>query len=57
MYLGGKNAKPLPPPDSDDAGSSIARKELDGIKDSLIDEPVASLRKLARTVDQARAGE
>jgi len=53
---GGKNVKPLPPPDPDDEGKTKARKELDGIKESLIGtQPVGSLVKIAKTVDQAKA--
>ena len=53
---GGKNVKPLPPPDPEDEGKSKARKELDGIKESLEDtQPVGSLVKIAKTVDQAKA--
>ena len=53
---GGKNVKPLPPPDPEDEGKSKARLELDGIKESLVDtQPVGSLVKIARTVDQAKA--
>lgn len=53
---GGKNVKPLPPPDPEDEGRSASRKELDGIKDSLAEsQPVGSLVQLARTVDQAKA--
>ncbi|KAL8858002.1 MAG: hypothetical protein Q9178_005463 [Gyalolechia marmorata] len=53
---GGKNVKPLPPPDPDDQGKSKARKELDGIKEGLVDsQPVGSLIQLAKTVDQATA--
>ncbi|CAO1598239.1 N-acetyltransferase 10 [Xanthoria calcicola] len=53
---GGKNVKPLPPPDPDDEGKSKARKELDGIKEGLIgSQPVGSLIQLAKTVDQATA--
>ncbi|KAI4252075.1 MAG: hypothetical protein L6R42_008121 [Xanthoria sp. 1 TBL-2021] len=53
---GGKNVKPLPPPDPDDEGKSKARKELDGIKEGLVDsQPVGSLIQLAKTVDQATA--
>ena len=53
---GGKNLKPLPPPDPDSEGKSLARKELDGIKESLVDtQPVGSLITLAKTVDQAKA--
>ena len=53
---GGKNVKPLPPPDPEDEGTSKTKKELDGIKASLIDsQPVGSLVTLAKTVDQAKA--
>ena len=53
---GGKNVKPLPPPDPDDEGKTVARKELEGIKDGLVDsQPVGSLVQLAKTVDQAKA--
>ncbi|KAI4171414.1 MAG: hypothetical protein LQ343_004270 [Gyalolechia ehrenbergii] len=53
---GGKNVKPLPPPDPDEGGRTEARKELDGIKESLVDsQPVGSLAQLAKTVDQAKA--
>ncbi|KAL8998210.1 MAG: hypothetical protein Q9169_002695 [Polycauliona sp. 2 TL-2023] len=53
---GGKNVKPLPPPDPDDEGRSKAKKELDGIKEGLVDsQPVGSLIQLAKTVDQATA--
>ncbi|KAL8932428.1 MAG: hypothetical protein Q9211_006319 [Gyalolechia sp. 1 TL-2023] len=53
---GGKNVKPLPPPAPDDGGKTEARKELDGIKESLIDsQPVGALIQLAKTVDQAKA--
>ncbi|KAL8741728.1 MAG: hypothetical protein Q9184_008350, partial [Pyrenodesmia sp. 2 TL-2023] len=53
---GGKNVKPLPPPDPDDEGKTHAKKELDGIKESLADsQPVGSLVQLAKTVDQAKA--
>lgn len=53
---GGKNVKPLPPPDPDEDGKSKAKKELDGIKESLSDsQPVGSLVQLAKTVDQAKA--
>ncbi len=53
---GGKNVKPLPPPDTEDEGKTKARKELDGIKESLVDtQPVGSLVQIARTVDQAKA--
>ena len=53
---GGKNVKPLPPPDPEGEGNTKARKELDGIKESLVDtQPVGSLVKVAKTVDQAKA--
>lgn len=53
---GGKNVTPLPPPDPEEEGKSKSRKELDGIKESLADsQPVGSLIKLAKTVDQAKA--
>jgi N-acetyltransferase 10 len=53
---GGKNIKPLPPPDPDEEAKSESRKELDSIKESLSDsQPVGSLITLARTVDQAKA--
>lgn len=53
---GGKNVKPLPPPDPDSEGKSESRKELDKIKLSLVDtQPVGSLVQLAKTVDQAKA--
>ncbi|CAF9913463.1 MAG: killer toxin resistant protein [Alectoria fallacina] len=52
----GKNVKPLPPPDLEDEGDTKARRELDGIKESLVDtQPVGSLIKIAKTVDQAKA--
>ncbi|KAI4271439.1 MAG: hypothetical protein L6R35_006533, partial [Caloplaca aegaea] len=53
---GGKFVTPLPPPDPDDEGKTGARKELDGLKESLVDsQPVGSLVQLAKTVDQAKA--
>ena len=53
---GGKNVKPLPPPDPEVEGKTKARIELDGIKESLVDtQPVGSLVKIAKTVDQAKA--
>ena len=53
---GGKNVKPLPPPEPEDEGKTKARKELDSIKESLVDtQPVGSLVQIARTVDQAKA--
>lgn len=53
---GGKNVKPLPPPDPEDKGKTKARRELDDIKESLEDtQPVGSLVKIAKTADQAKA--
>lgn len=53
---GGKNVKPLPPPDPTEEGKSASQKELQEIKDSLTDsQPVGSLITLAKTVDQAKA--
>ena len=53
---GGKNVKPLPPPDPEEEGKTKARIELDGIKESLVDtQPIGSLVKIAKTVDQAKA--
>jgi len=53
---GGKNVKPLPPADPEAEGKTPARKELEGIKESLADsQPVGSLIPLAKTVDQAKA--
>jgi len=53
---GGKNVKPLPPPDPEDEGKTKARKELDSIKENLVDsQPVGSLIQIAKTVDQAKA--
>ncbi|KAL8686516.1 MAG: hypothetical protein Q9218_007048 [Villophora microphyllina] len=53
---GGKNVKPLPPPDPDAGGKTEARKELKGIKERLADsQPVGSLVQLAKTADQAKA--
>ncbi|KAJ5807834.1 RNA cytidine acetyltransferase [Penicillium riverlandense] len=53
---GGKNVKPLPPPESIDATKSGSQKELEEIKESLADsQPVGPLVNLARTVDQAKA--
>ncbi|KAH1644560.1 killer toxin resistant protein [Aspergillus fumigatus] len=52
---GGKNVKPLPPPETLDDNTGT-KKELKEIKDSLADtQPVGSLVSLARTVDQAKA--
>lgn len=53
---GGKYVKPLPPPDLEAEGKSESRKELDKMKESLIDsQPVGSLIQIAKTVDQAKA--
>ncbi|KAI4128826.1 MAG: hypothetical protein LQ338_002526 [Usnochroma carphineum] len=53
---GGKNVKLLPPPELEDEGKTKARKELDGIKESLADsQPVGALIQVAKTVDQAKA--
>ncbi|PLB41426.1 ribosome biosynthesis protein KRE33 [Aspergillus candidus] len=53
---GGKNVKPLPPPESVDTTSTPAQKELKTIKESLAEtQPIGSLVNLARTVDQAKA--
>ena len=53
---GGKNVKPLPPPNPDDEDANPSKKELKDIKDSLGDtQPVGSLIPLAKTVDQAKA--
>lgn len=52
---GGKNVKPLSPPEDDEPLSS-ATKELQKIKESLVDtQPIGSLVQLARTVDQAKS--
>lgn len=53
---GGKNVKALPPPDPSEEGNTSSKKELQEIKDSLVDSPpVGSLIPLAKTVDQAKA--
>lgn len=53
---GGKNVKPLPPPESTDESSSGPKKELKEIKESLAEtQPVGPLVSLARTTDQAKA--
>ena len=53
---GGKNVKPLPPPDLEEEGMTKERKELLEIKESLVDtKPVGSLVQVAKTVDQAKA--
>ena len=53
---GGKSVKPLPPPNSEEEFKTEARKELEGIKESLADSPpVGALVQIAKTVDQAKA--
>ncbi|KAJ5086081.1 RNA cytidine acetyltransferase [Penicillium argentinense] len=53
---GGKNVKPLPPPESTDESKSGTKKELKEIKESLAEtQPVGPLVNLARTTDQAKA--
>ena len=53
---GGKNVKPLPPPDSEQETKTDAHKELESIKESLSDSPpVGPLVQIAKTVDQAKA--
>lgn len=53
---GGKNVKPLPPPESTDDTTSGTKKELKEIKQSLEDsQPVGPLVNLTRTTDQAKA--
>ena len=53
---GGKAVQPLPPPDPSSEGKTAARRELDGIKEGLVDsQPVGSLVRVAKTVDQAQA--
>ncbi len=54
---GGKNVKPLPPPDPDsDHLKSPEQKELEGTKETLRETaPVGPLVQLARTLDQAKA--
>ena len=53
---GGKNVKPLPPPEDAGDNSKGTKKELEKIKDDLAEsQPVGSLVNLARTVDQAKA--
>lgn len=52
---GGKEVKPLPPPDVDQP-KTASQQELDDMKESLQDtQPVGSLVNLAKTVDQAKA--
>ena len=53
---GGKNVQALPPPDPEEAGKTPQGKELESIKEGLVDtQPVGSLVSLAKTVDQAKA--
>ena len=53
---GGKNVKPLPPPNSEQEKKTEARKELESIKESLSgSSPVGPLVQISKTVDQARA--
>ena len=53
---GGKNIKPLPPPDPEEEANPSEKKELEEIKTSLENtQPLGSLVKLAKTVDQANA--
>ena len=53
---GGKNVKPLPPPDSETEIKSEAEKELAAIKeDKAQAQPVGSLIRVAKTVDQAKS--
>jgi N-acetyltransferase 10 len=53
---GGKDVKPLPPPESTDDSKSGTKKELKEIKESLAEaQPIGPLVNLARTVDQAKA--
>ncbi|KAM3546659.1 hypothetical protein ARSEF1564_000492 [Beauveria bassiana] len=52
---GGKDVKALPPPERDE-NTTPAQRELATIKEDMQDrQPVGSLVKLARTVDQAKA--
>ncbi|KAL9043898.1 MAG: hypothetical protein Q9214_002930, partial [Letrouitia sp. 1 TL-2023] len=53
---GGKNVKPLPPPNTEDEGKTKTQEELQGIKDGLVDSPpLGPLVQLARTAEQAKA--
>ncbi|KAI9802178.1 MAG: killer toxin resistant protein [Sarcosagium campestre] len=53
---GGKNVTPLAPPNPDDEEQSDSSKELEKIKKEKEEsQPVGSLVKLARTLDQAKA--
>ncbi|KAJ5893311.1 RNA cytidine acetyltransferase [Penicillium taxi] len=53
---GGKNVKPLPPPETADDSNIGTKKELKEIKDNLADtQPIGPLVSLAKTVDQAKA--
>ena len=53
---GGKNVKPLPPPDSEHETISEADKQLAVIKEDNAEiQPVGSLIRVAKTVDQAKS--
>lgn len=53
---GGKDVKPLPPVDPTEESNSTTKNELKSIKEKLEDtQPVGSMIKLAKTVDQAKA--
>ena len=53
---GGKNVKPLPPPETEQDSAPTASVELKEIKESLMETPpVGQLIQIARTVDQAKA--
>ncbi|KAI5300798.1 killer toxin resistant protein, partial [Ascosphaera atra] len=53
---GGKNVKPLPPPEGSEEDRSPNKKELKQLKETLADTPpVGPLIQLSRTVDQAKA--
>lgn len=53
---GGKDVKPLPPPEEGDGAAPREKAELKAIKEKLADTPpVGQLVQLARTVDQAKA--
>lgn len=53
---GGKNVRQLPPPDPEAEGKTPKAKELEEIKESLVDAPpIGDLIKLAKTVDQAKS--
>ncbi|KAI9726245.1 MAG: killer toxin resistant protein [Cirrosporium novae-zelandiae] len=53
---GGRNVRALPPASSESQDDTPAKRELEGVKESIAEsEPVGSLVKLAKTVDQAKA--